>query len=150
MHRRSFCNQASVHPCGVEPSGNASRCRGFWAKDLTKRAANRRALHRLGPLKSTSVVKCALRGAKGVNKSLQKSVAAEKTNNFHVGLDFFSGVFCCVAHQRGSAADCGGYHQPKFLEWCLARLDGAGRDTPWYIVLGPHDAPAPVEVAKHC
>jgi hypothetical protein len=40
--------------------------------------------------------------------------------------------------------------QPKFLEWRLARLDGAGLDTPWYIGLGPHDAPAPVEVAKHC
>jgi hypothetical protein len=42
------------------------------------------------------------------------------------------------------------YRQPKFLEWCLTRLDGAGPDTPWYIGLGSHDAPAPVEVAKHC
>jgi hypothetical protein len=45
---------------------------------------------------------------------------------------------------------CGEYRQPKFLEWCLTRLDGAGSDTPWYIVLGTHDAPAPVAVAKHC
>jgi hypothetical protein len=50
----------------------------FGAKDLTKRAAKRRALHRLGPLGLRAFAKCALRGAKGVNKSLQKSVAAEK------------------------------------------------------------------------
>ena len=49
------------------------------------------------------------------------------------------------------AADCSEYRrQPKFLEWCLTRLDGAGPDTPWYIVLGSHHAPAPVAVAKHC
>jgi hypothetical protein len=37
-----------------------------------------RALHRLGPLSLRAFAKCALRGAKGVNNSLQKSVAAEK------------------------------------------------------------------------
>jgi hypothetical protein len=42
------------------------------------------------------------------------------------------------------------YRQPKFLEWRLTCLAGAGPDTPWYMVLGSHDAPAPAEVAKHC
>jgi hypothetical protein len=55
-----------------------------------------------------------------------------------------------AAHERRGAVHRGGYRQPKFLEWRLTRLDGAGPDTPWYIGLGPHDAPAPVAVAKHC
>ena len=50
-----------------------------------------------------------------------------------------------------SAADRGEYCQPKFLEGCLTRLDGAGPDTPWYIGLGPHELLlSPLTAAKHC
>ena len=152
MRRRSFCNQASVHPCGVEPSGNASRCRSFWGKRLDEARGKKKGPASPWALRSTSVCKMRPSRGEGREQVITKVRGGRKTNNFHVDLDFFSGVFLlrCVAHQRGSAADCGGYHQPKFLEWCLARLDGAGPDTPWYIGLGPHDAPAPVEVAKHC
>jgi hypothetical protein len=158
MRRRSFCNQASVHPCGVEPSGNASRCRSFWGKRLDEARGKKKDPASPWALKSTSVCKMRPSRGEGREQVITKVRGGRKTNNFHVGLDFFSGVFCCVAshqssqaaHQRGSAADCGEYRQPKLLEWCLTRLDGAVPDTPWYIGLGPHDAPAPVEVAKHC
>jgi hypothetical protein len=35
--------------------------------------------------------------ASGHNVPLAMHNGGRKTNNFHVGLDFFSGVFCCVA-----------------------------------------------------
>jgi hypothetical protein len=49
-----------------------------------------------------------------------------------------------------SAAGCGEYRQPEFLEWCLTRLDGAGPDTPWYRELGPHESLFPLRAAMHC
>jgi hypothetical protein len=33
----------------------------------------------------------------GREQVITKVRGGRKTNNFHVGLDFFSGVFCCVA-----------------------------------------------------
>jgi hypothetical protein len=55
---------------------------------------------------------------------------------------------CSPKTKRGGSRR---YCQPEFLEWFLTRLDGAGApDTPWCCGLGPHDAPAPVAVAKHC
>ena len=53
-----------------------------------------------GPSKSsqTSVSKDApYDGAKGVERVIQKSVAAEKRIIFTFGIDFFSEGFCCVA-----------------------------------------------------
>jgi hypothetical protein len=36
----------------------------------------------------------------GREQVITKVRGGRKTNNFHVGLDFFSGVFCCVASQH--------------------------------------------------
>jgi hypothetical protein len=72
------------------------------AADCGPGPKRRAARHRFGPPLSRALQNAPCDGAKGAELVHTDVRGIRKTNNFHVGLDFFSGVFFCVASRQSS------------------------------------------------